>query len=84
MGSALSNKLLVNIGSLVAANGAILLVSPGRFVQLRTSSWTPAAFDDRLGRLSTRGDVGRAIGAAALAVGVTMIAIGMTRTQVPG
>lgn len=84
MGSSLSNKLLVNVGSLVAANGAILLVSPGRFVQLRTTSLAPVAVDETLTCLAKRVDLGRMIGATALAIGVAMIAVGMSRTQLPG
>jgi len=81
MGSALPNKILVNVGSLLAANGAILLISPGRFEQLRTSSWTPAVFDDTLGHLAKRGRLGRIVGGTALAAGVVMIAVGVSRTR---
>jgi hypothetical protein len=84
MGSSLSNKLLVNVGSLVATNGAILPVSPGRFVQLRKTSLAPDAVDETLSRLMKRADLGRAIGATALALGVAMIAVGMCRTELPG
>jgi hypothetical protein len=84
MGSSLPNKLLVNVGSLVAANGAILLISPRRFRRLRTGSWTPDAVDTILRQLAHPARRGRLIGAGTMALGVSLIAVGLLRTRVSG
>jgi len=80
MSDELTNKLLVNAGTFLATNGIILLVAPRRFSALRTSAWTPRAFDRALVRL---GDsrLARAVGVFAASAGIAMAAYGIVRTR---
>lgn len=80
MSANLQNKLLVNIGSVLAANGIILLAAPRRFSALRTSAWTPRTFDRGLARLSDS-RLARAVGAAVASAGIAMVACGIVRTR---
>ena len=81
MSSDLRNQLLVNVGSILAANGLILLIAPKRFAVLRSTSWTPAAFDRGLDRLAGRRRLARSVGTLAAAAGITMVAYGIVRTD---
>jgi hypothetical protein len=81
MSTNVTNKILVNLGSIVAANGTLLLIAPARFAALRTSSWTPQSFDTGLERLAARRGLARGIGTAAACVGLLMVAYGVTHTR---
>ena len=81
MNESLQNQLLVNVGSILAANGTILLLAPHRFARLRTNAWMPGAVETAIGRLSDDASLGRGLGALAAAAGVGMIAFGLSRTR---
>jgi len=81
MSTSVSNKVLVNLGSIVAANGILLLIAPARFAALRTSSWTPRLFDTGLERLTARRGWARGLGTTAACVGLMMVAYGVTHTR---
>lgn len=75
------NQLLVNVGSVLAANGLILLATPRRFVVLRTTAWTPQVFDRGLDRFTSRHRLARGAGALAALTGIAMVTYGIVRTD---
>ena len=79
----LGNQLLVNAGSILATNGLILLIAPRRFAVLRSTAWTPGAFDRGLDRLTSRRGLARGAGILAALAGITMVTYGIMRTD-PG
>ena len=81
MSDDLKNKLLVNAGSILAANGFIMLVAPRRFSVLRTSAWTPQAFDRGLARLTGSDRLARVVGLLAAIAGLSMVTGGVMRTS---
>ena len=80
MSESFQNQLLVNVGSVLAADGTILLLAARRFARLRTNDWMPRVVDDALGGLADNGSLGRALGLLA-AAGVGMIALGIGRSR---
>ncbi len=81
MSESLKNQLLVNVGSMLAANGILLLLAPRRFARLRTNDWMPAPVEDTIGGLADHNTIGRGLGALLAATGVGMIALGISRTR---
>lgn len=81
MSTSVSNKVLVNLGSVVATNGILLLIAPARFAALRTSSWTPRSFDTSLERLVSQRGWARGVGMTVACAGLMMVAYGLTRTR---
>ena len=75
------NQLLVHVGSVLAANGLILLIAPRRFAVLRSTAWTPGAFDRGLDRLTSRSGLARGAGTLAALAGITMVTYGIMRTD---
>ena len=81
MSESLKNQLLVNVGSVLAANGTILLLAPRRFARLRSNEWMPALVEDTIGGLADHNTIGRGLGALLAATGVGMFALGISRTR---
>lgn len=75
------NQVIVLAGSVLAVNGALLLVSPGRFAALRRAAWLPRRANDALDRLGQARTAGRGIGAAATAGGLALLVAGMRRVE---
>ena len=78
------NQFLVNVGSILAANGLILLIAPRRFAVLRTNTLTPEAFDQGLDRLTNRRALARGAGTLAALIGITMVTLGLMQTDPEG
>jgi hypothetical protein len=76
-----TNRALLLAGSVCAANGALLLLAPGRFVALRRTSWLPAAYGEALRWLARHRGASRGIGLAAAAGGLALLAAGVLRTE---
>ncbi len=81
MSESLKNQLLVNVGSMMAANGVLLLLAPRRFARLRTNDWMPGPVEDTIGGLADHNTAGRGLGALLAAAGVGMIVLGVSRTR---
>jgi hypothetical protein len=81
MRTAFTNQLLVNLGTVVAGNGLILLAVPRRFAAVRTMSWMPQTFNRGLTRLARRRLLARGAGALLTLAGASMMVYGLGRTE---
>lgn len=81
MSRELGNQLLVNVGSILAANGLILTVAPRRFAVLRSTSLTPAAVENGLAAFRAQPSLARTAGLVAAVVGLAMVTCGIVRTD---
>lgn len=81
MDSAVGNQIFVNVGSVLAGNGLMLLAVPGRFAVLRTNTWMPHVLNQGLGGLARHRRLARGIGVLATVAGVTMVVYGLMRTD---
>lgn len=75
------NKGIVAVGLLLAGNGILLALSPGRFAALRQSGMMPDRYNASLDQLAVASANGRAIGTTAVLTGTALIAFGMKRTR---
>jgi hypothetical protein len=78
------NRLLLTLGILLASDGTLLALTPGRFVALRRSPWLPDQVNSTLDRLASRAGTGRATGAAAAAAGLALVLAALRRTKPAG
>jgi hypothetical protein len=76
-----ANKLMVAVGSILAANGVLLAVTPRRFATLRKSSWTPKRFDTSLDQLASSGRASGLTGAGLTLIGLLLLIAGIMRTR---
>jgi hypothetical protein len=81
MRTSLTNQLLVNMGTVVAGNGLMLLAVPRRFAAVRTMSWMPQAVNRGLVCLARRRLLARGAGALLTLVGASMMVYGLRRTD---
>ncbi len=75
------NSVAVELGLLLAGNGILLALSPGRFATLRRNSMLPERYNTTLDRLAVDDSTGRAAGTTAAMAGVALIAFGLKQTQ---
>ncbi len=76
------NKLLVLAGSFLVSNGALLLLTPGRYAVLRKLGWMPEQYNATIiERLGTHRTQGRVVGLVVLALGLALVATGLSRTE---
>ncbi len=75
------NKLLVTLGLLFAGNGLLLSATPGRFASLRMMGWMPRQYNQTVRQAAAGGRSARLLGMIAAAVGITLVVLGVSRTQ---
>lgn len=75
------NSLAVGLGLLLAGNGVLLALSPGRFATLRQSGIMPERYNATLDHLAIDESTGRAAGTTAALAGAALIAFGLTQTR---
>jgi hypothetical protein len=75
------NRVMVAVGSFLATNGILLLITPGRYATLRKASWTPSVVDAGLDWLAAHQGRSRMAGLIVAAVGMLLVAVGVARTR---
>lgn len=75
------NSIAVGLGLLLAGNGVLLALSPGRFATLRHSGIMPERYNATLDQLAIDDRTGRAAGTTAALAGASLIAFGLKQTH---
>lgn len=75
------NQAIVSAGIVLAANSALLLVSPGRFAAMRRASWMPGRVNSMVTWLGEHDGRARALAIAGAVSGVGLIAYGLSKVD---
>lgn len=78
------DKIAVMAGSALYVNGGLLLVTPGRFATIRKAGWMPDRVNGWLQWMADHDRKGRMIGLGLAAVGLSLLAFGVSREPAAG